>query len=357
MNIYIKGSGDAMKDREYVENLILSMYKYPTNTGQIHNVLTGRSTPSILYLVEMRSWQHLYGSLPRVSRSYIEQLHKQYLNHNLIYKQDNKYLLNDTASKELENYFNNHLELCFSKDYLNADGRNEFWGLIRFITQVISEKQYNNNKYIPLKDDLTSQLFIKNLLHNDLKFDECWIEEQRLILKSIDQVLAELLANSLSGHDLNGLTLDQISRYKNISKSEVYFMKLEAIKIYMQTISDNSLLMHQKVMDYVLSRMNFGLTSSASETYQLIREGKTVQDISALKSVKVSTVKEHILEIAFKLNHEVLASLIPTEIKEELVHYFDTHQSWQFKEAAQNIKELEFYHYRLIELELIRNGR
>lgn len=353
----IIGGGDELISNEYIENVILSMYEEPTNTGQIHNVLSGRSTPSILYLVEIRKWQNLYGSIPKVSRGYIEKLHKKFLHQKLIYRDEKKYLIDDTVLIELNSYFKNNLLLSHTPSLMNADIRNEFWNLVRFISQVVSEKQYKNNKYIPLNDELTAQLFIKNMLHNNKNFEENWIKEQQHIFNTLDEEVAELLVNILSGHETNGLTLSQLSRHKNISKSEVYFMKYETIRIYIQFIQDNSLKMHQIVLNFLLTKMNFGLTTSAIGTYQLLQEGKSIQNISAIKSVKSSTIKEHILEIAFKLPHIDLTFLIPKEIQLELTHYFANHHSWQYKEAANRIENLEFYHYRLIELELIRNGR
>lgn len=41
-------------DQEFMM-YILAMYNQPTNTGQIYNVLIGRTTPTMLYLVEKNS--------------------------------------------------------------------------------------------------------------------------------------------------------------------------------------------------------------------------------------------------------------------------------------------------------------
>ncbi len=356
MTLYFKG-GEGLLNDPFNKLLILSMYNKITNTGQIHNVLTGRTTPSILFLVEVNQWHHLYGLFPKISRESIAELHQVYLNNCYIEKADKKFQLTDKS----RTYFFNKTDLTHVDDgpkrFDTAVFIEDFWSMIRFVSQVISEKTYRSNQYIPHRNDLTSHLLIKQILNETDSIEKKWAYEQYRLFEKLSNNHSMILANSLSGHQLNGLTLEQIARLKKVSPGEVYFNKLQAISNYLNQIIDNSeLSLHQYVLEDMLKRYNFGLTSSAYHTLELLSNDLSINEIARKKRVKQSTIKEHILEIAIKLPQINLLYLVPEEMKKQLNNYFDQTTKRQFKEIVERISNLEFYQYRLMELEWIRRS-
>lgn len=333
--------------------LILSMYDKLTNTGQIHNVLTGRTTPSILFLVEINQWHHLYGVFPKLSRNSVEKLHRLYLDNHYIENADKKFHLTQKSKNYLKNNFSQFKE--GSATFYTAEILEDFWSLIRFVSQVISEKKYNNKQYIPHRDDLTSQLFVKYLLKENEEIENKWFKEQYQIFEWMSEDESLLLANSLTGHQQNGLTLDQIARIQKVTVGKIYFNKLNAINNFVNNIfKSKNLVLHHKVIEEILSRHDYGLTSSAYQTLKLLSENFSIKEIARIKYVKVSTIKEHILEIAFKLPEVELTYLVPDEAKKILSNYFNKTENRHFKDMAEQISDLEFYQYRLIEIEWIR---
>lgn len=343
----------------YLEHLILSMYQEPTNTGQVHNVLTGRSTPSILYLTEIKNWKHLYGILPRLSRHLIDNVQDQFVFNKLVDSIDsdgNKYQLTPLAKKLLEDFFKEEFVPKKISSFMAYDLRSDFWLLVCFFSQVVSEKAYKNTHYTPLKKDITSQLFLKDLIRREKDFDNKWIKEQIAILKCLDSLTADFLANTLLGHGVNASTLNQLARSLEIHKDQVYVKRFAAIYDYFDIINSQDHPLHQKILNFSMKNQGYGLTSSALDTLELLQSGYNLNQISLRKRIKLSTVKEHILEIAFKLPQINLSQLIPSNKKQEILTYFKTSQDWQYRNAKEGITDLEFYHYRLVELELLRNG-
>lgn len=340
----------------YLEYLILSMYDQPTNTGQIHNVLSGRSTPSILYLVLKKDWQHLYGLVPKISRQLVDKVHQRFLTNHLIKGMDKKFQIT-TAGRDLVNdFFKDNFMPDKIDTYVPYDLRQSFWQVVSFLSQVLSEKAAHNPKYAPLQKDLTSQLFVKQLIYNNQAIVEEWSSEQATIFSQMDTDLADILANTLSGHELNGLTLNQLGRLLDIQKDQVYVMRFAGIYDYMSQIqARDDLPLHRKVLNFVLTDQFYGLTSSAWDTFQLIKAGYQLDRISQIKRVKPSTIKEHILEIAFKVPQVSLTSLVPEPTQRALLDFFNHYDNWQYKYALEKMPDLEFYHYRLLELELLRH--
>lgn len=356
MTLYFKGGEDLIND-PFNKLLILSMYNKITNPGQIHNVLIGRTTPSILFLVEVNHWHHLYGIFPKISRESIAELHQVYLSNYYIEKVDKKYQLTDKS----RTYLLNKTDLIHvdyePKRFDTAVFIEDFWSMIRFVSQVISEKTYHSNQYIPHRNDLTSHLFIKQILNETKSIEKKWAYEQYRLFEKLSNNHSVILANSLSGHQLNGLTLEQIARIKKVSPGEIYFNKLQAISSYInQIIENNEQSLHQVVLEDMLKRHDFGLTSSAYHTLELLSNDISINDIAKRKHVKQSTIKEHILEIAIKLPHINLLYLVPEKMKKQLNNYFNQDTKRQFNKIVERISNLEFYQYRLMELDWIRRG-
>lgn len=342
----------------YLENLILSMYQEPTNTGQVHNVLSGRSTPSILYLTEIKEWKHLYGLLPQLSRKRIDDVQFKFKSNQFIepIKSENKFQLTKPANKMLSDFFKLEFEPKPISSFMPYDLRSDFWLVICFVSQVVSEKTYQNSRYRPLKQDITSQFFVKNILRHNKNFEINWVKEQATILNSVNPLMADILANSLLGHDVNALTLNQLARSMNLQKDQVYVMRFSAIYDYFKWINGQDFPLHQKVLDYSIKTQGYGLTPSALNTLNLLEKGYNLNQIAVQKNIKLSTVKEHILEVAFKRPEINLIQLIPSGRRQEILNYFKASKDRQFRYAKEQISGLEFYHYRLIELELLRNG-
>lgn len=338
----------------YLYMLILSMYEKPTNTGQVHNVLIGRSTPSILFVVELNQWHKFYGILGQIKRQRVDQLHKDFLSKQVIEPQESKFTLSQKGRDLVDQFFTDHVTLWDDGNFQTQDYYDQVWQLVQFTSQVISEKTYHNATYIPFKKDLQSQQFIKKLKASSDHFQDKWIEEQTLIFSKLPDLYAKLLANSLIGHQVNGLTLRQLARALDLSNSEAYFAQLEAYKTYYALAKNEGLNLHSQLFQFTALTSSYGLTASAYDTYMRLKQGQSLSQIARMKGVKDGTVKEHVLEIAFKCPEIKMTPLVPQARADWLRTYFNDNPDRSYKEAVDQVENLEFYHYRLIELEVMR---
>lgn len=341
---------------DYLTHTILAMYGEPTNTGQIHSVIVGRSTPSTFYLVEKNQWFKYYALMPKLKRQVIDKLHQSFLKQGFIQPATKHFELTEAGQEQVETYFENHYQIQSINYFQTVYFRRAYFEMISFMTQVISEKCYDNHNYIPLKQDLSSQLAIKAWFKTVTSIEQKWPKEQSEILQQLDKNQALALANLLSGHQLTGLTNHQIAQELSMSASEFYMLKNDAIFNYLEAAKQGNYPLHQKLYKFIYQLQHEDLTPSAYESYQLLKQGYPIHAVAAAKRVKEGTIKEHILEIAFKLPELPIVEIVPESIAKQLRHYFKHKTDYSHKEAAEIIEDLEFYHYRLVELELMRHG-
>lgn len=339
-------------------HILLSMYQKPANTGQIYNVTIGRSTPTILYLTEVNGWKVYYGTLPGLKRNQVEACQKIFLKQGWLKPtpHEDKFIVSKQGQTQLDQYFADHSSLRDQGTFLTFPFYHYFWQMVQFMTQVVSEKSYANKHYLPLKSDLKSQIFVKSVKSSVQDFEASWMKEQGLLLSQVQDQAARILANTLTGHDLFGLTLDQLARFLSWEKGEIYWVFHQACAYYLSLLDQEgqSFPLHRKLLNYTNQVQTYGLTQSAYQTFRLMVKRKSLDQIAQIKGVKLGTIKEHYLEIAFKLPQVELTYLVPDQIRRELLDFFAQNPTPRYAQAKDQLGELEFYHYRLIELELIR---
>lgn len=350
-------------ENEYLNRYISSFFDMEkiTSVSQIAHVFNGKRTPSMFYLIEARNWHHGFLLSNRLTKEVIQELVNELVKDHQIIEKDKGFVLTEQGQKNLRAYFDVHYYPQKIKGFSNALIRSSFWERFQLFTQVFSEFTYENSKYIPIVKDPNHQENVRQLFQsvqsNREHLLKQWINEQVFLFKNLPSEQANALANQLTGHNIIGKTRAQISTSHQMTQMEVSFYLMDAVEELIRIIRTNEdkLPLNKQILNILKNEKYLGLSESTYKSYELIKQGNSLEQVAHLRSIKVNTVREHVLEMAFILSEFPYKHFVPKDLYKKLHDAFSKHDEYSFKEALNEFEQLEFMHFRLVELERLRS--
>lgn len=189
----------------------------------------------------------------------------------------------------------NHFHFQGRKYEWNGEAE-DFWQRLSLLLQSLSWLQAGNTHFIPVRAEFYNKKLVKAILKENKaeelsKTLENWL---LLHLRKVNQADAEMFIARLSGYGQYGLTFQQLGNSER--ESFFYYLRFRGI-LHMLLEEKNSLplSLHGLFPVYDSSK---ALTISAAETKKLVEKGLPVADISSMRSLKTSTIEDHLVELA-----------------------------------------------------------
>ncbi len=347
----------------YFDYYILSYFKIEkvTRVSQILHVLKGKRTPSMFYLTEINHWHHGFSIEKRIERKELEEIINHLVQGKLLLEKEKGYLLTTLGQEKLDGYFKHHYLPNQIIGFSNLSLRWPFWDRLQLFTQVFSEYSYQNLKYIPIIKNPMHQENVRQLFqaadgNMDFVFKQ-WVKEQELLFKQMEEVKADVLVNILTGHENIGKTKVQLAKALQMEAVEFDFYLRDLLEELIENIKANRIKMPlaYKILKQTNEEVFLGLSQSTYQSYQLLKQGADIQQIARRRYIKENTVKEHILEMAFILDGFPVQRFVPKQTYEYLIKQFKNQKDYSFRDAVDADETLDFYQYRLVELERMRS--
>ncbi|WP_208558762.1 helix-turn-helix domain-containing protein [Marinilactibacillus kalidii] len=353
-----------MKQYRYFLMFILKLFNkdYPSKSSQLIHVFNGRRTPSILYKVENEQLHPAFGLFKELTKEQLQKLINQLVREQLLEgTEQDGYIKTEKGINQVAQYFNQHAFPDSITSLENATLRTPFYYQFQLLGQIFSEKRYENNKYSPTIKDPVHQESIKMWLSNQPeKMDQLaqqWSNELYRLLNALSEEEAYIVVGKLTGHPFVGRTNRQLAEELDMEPFELIIRTEQVMEtIIKKSRSEKGTLLNDFV-DYLDKRTYFGLSKSTLDTYYMIGEGKGLEEVSEIRKLKISTIREHILEIYLIHPDFDFTPFIPKEIYMKLKQSFLQQPSYMFKQAKVEQPDMLFMWFRLIEIERIRNGR
>lgn len=350
-----------MKD-QYFNYYILSYFNTEkvVSLSQVLHVLRGKKTPSMYYLTQINQWHHGFSLEKRIEKDDLRVIIRSALDNQLLISKEQGFLLTDKGSENLNQYFKNHYYPKEITNFKNIDLYLPFWDRLQLFTQVFSEYSYKNVNYIAVIKNPHHQEKVRQLFQAvQGKMDKTllqWMKEQEFIFENLEEEKANILANFLTGHNKVGKTRKQLANELKMLEYEFKFYLRDILSEVIKIIRNNAheLALMFDILNQTMNEYFISLSESTYRTYQMLEQGNHLKKIASVRRIKENTVKEHILEIAFVLEVFPTEKFIPEEIYVYLHEQFNKNIDYSYKEALLSNQELEFYHYRLVELERMR---
>lgn len=322
----------------------------PRRLRVIENILVGKRTVSTLYWgmrYQQLSWLGYEKKLTRevMDRTVAELTTKGWVS----VAQTNAQLTNQGTAVQQK-----LLQNSYQPQYLNLRlvvDIETFWQRFLLATQVVSEQSYQNYHYYPLQVSWQVKQSVKRWFS---QFHETDIASQfygfwQHFFRQLPDSQAAFMSRLLVGHQRPGETRLQVARDFGLSEAEARLMATDLVCQLARAASQTQLVSVNSLLTGLERSL---ISTSAQQTLTSFMAGESLMGISQKRALKLSTVREHLLEAAIMLPKEQFA--FKRVLKPELITNVQRRfadiplDEWQF----QRVEDLpiEFWQFRLIEI-------
>jgi uncharacterized protein YpbB len=316
----------------------------------IENILTNHRTVATLF------WGMRYQILPYLDfdhglqRPLYEQQLRQMQSNGLVTIENQQILLTSNGQAVKEKYIASHYQPQFVDKWLQFQTDN-IQILMLLAVQVVSEYSYQNTHYAPLVDNEQAKRTIKRWFHAQQKsvMVEQFSQEIAQFLETLSENEANFLAYQLVGHQSSGLAENQITTLVGQSNDDIQIMQKDLWSGFAAFEIDLQGIISQLLKPY---QANLPVSQSAQQSFELFDRGRTLSQIAHQRRLKLSTVREHLLEVAiFTKNQFPYHKLLS---QQQIVQYNQLYKgnidTWQFHPIDGEDASEQFFLYRMFQI-------
>ncbi|MCA9766018.1 MAG: helix-turn-helix domain-containing protein [Carnobacterium sp.] len=354
-----------MNSLSYLDYFYLSLFskKQSKKTSTIYHILTGKKTASILYGAEKYDLTYFFALFPKLKRSQFNKSIDKLvcLNYLSQSKENKEFSLSNSGEKEWTLFFDHHhypKQLNYLQDGLALI---HFWRTIQLITQVLSEVRYKNKQYTPIEKEWEKQQWLKQWLKNNnankqelaVAFGNEWI----LIMSELPLLYAEILTDSLSGHNKTGKTQKQLAEAHRKEAIEVHLIILDSLACIGKIIDHypEKTPLFSSIYKEMIQTYD-GTTKSALLTKHYLLAGYSLEDTIKHRQLKPSTINEHVIEISIMDPLFDLSTILPVDKFKEIKQLLKEVPALTYQEMLEKKPEVLFLWFRLAQIERNRNS-
>ncbi|GAA0357387.1 hypothetical protein GCM10008932_07830 [Alkalibacterium iburiense] len=324
---------------------------------QLHLISQGRRTASVLFNIEKNRLYSLYSLFHHWTDADWDALVSHFLQKKWVTLKGETLQLteNGLASKKA------FLETCpplvtiDSLEYTKT--RKPLWDRFIFVNQIVSEYKHQNVQYTPYLNTLVEQQETKRWLKDHgpslESFSNKWIPEVFQFMSSLSEEQANIVASLQVGHQQTGRTRRQLRETLHFSDNQLTILLHHTIEKLIHYSKNHTSLLRDLVHT-VHKENDYGLSTSTYQTQKMLEDGKTIRQISQMRKLKENTIKEHVLEMVLVNHWKGYKSLIPSSDYDILHNLLKRHPSLLYSEAKSEHSQLDFFWFRLIEIERMR---
>lgn len=318
----------------------------------IENVLVGKRSVSTLYWGMRYQRLDWLGYNRQVTRQEMDQATASLVKQQLITVTDNQARLTQTGQAAQKTFLATRYQPQAFTTRLTVDVAT-FWQRLLLAVQVVSEASYQERHYYPLQMPWTVKRFIKRW-YQRYRATNLSTEFQTTLkqfLAEQDDQLAVIFSQSLSGHAQPGTTIMQLTRLTGRTAAELMQIRVDLTCLFVQWLQQSTTETSPALVALLAELEQSPVSQSAQETLLAFNQGVQLTVISQKRRLKLSTVREHLLEAAIFLPvaavdyQRALGGLIET-----LTDRFEGQalDDWQYDQVSD--LKLEFWQFRLFEI-------
>ncbi|WP_299088282.1 helix-turn-helix domain-containing protein [uncultured Metabacillus sp.] len=325
----------------------------------IYHLLNGKKSSQTIQDGKLFNLSHMFSLFPRLSRQYLNEACEELLQEDLLELLPNQhYFVTDKGKFMLNERLAKRPLPAKLNGWEYGDLGRIFWRRLSLLVQVLSNFVYERKQYLPLTKNQEDLLWVKSFL-NQIPISKSDLAEE--LYKEIKDFLllqttnrAAIFTQRLTSSQTIGLTFEQIARKHNEDPTFVYLLFWDVIHsmVDFQKTEKQDSIFYAIIKD---KRQNNSLTSSSAKTRAYLLQGITLQDIAAIRKLKISTIEDHIVEITLHDQSFIPSAFLSTEDFEEISEAIKSLHTHQLKKIKEYLNHK--YSYFQIRLAFAINGR
>lgn len=228
-----------------------------------------------------------------------------------------------------------------------------FYNRLLLMIQVISNRLVDNKTYIPVIDNHVTAQWVKveytNVRENIHSYKDQLYFELKSLLSKMPQLLAEIFVDQLTAYKAYGLSVSQLTAKYKLTKESIHLLNTAIIHYMMQEIT------FKKSNYTVLSRyipqveQEKQLTNSADITHTYVKQGMSIEEIAEQRNLKLNTIQDHIVEIAYHDPYFAIDSFVTKEMENDIKQAIHRAKSSKLKDIKQfTAEEVNYFEIKLV---------
>jgi uncharacterized protein YpbB len=232
-----------------------------------------------------------------------------------------------------------------------------FWERLSLLVQVSSNLINKNKGFIPIQNKQETQDWLKKFLKmqntNRFELAEQLYTELIKCLHEEKSIEPAVLVLRLTGHNKIGLTSDQAAERLEMTNTHYHLEFLNILHYMIKTLSitQNAFPLLSSLVQDVQKEVP--LTLSTEKTFQLLEKGYVPNEIAAMRNLKMSTIEDHIVEIALHVKEFELNRYVQPDIEKRIMEVASKTSAKKLKQIREHVDGANYFEIRLV---LARNG-
>ena len=226
-----------------------------------------------------------------------------------------------------------------------------FLARLSLVVQTLSHIHQNSRIFDPVVISDDTQSWVKSYLQRiDFRSTESCRRIRNEIAGSLSLVKVAdqskmVVMQRLSGYKLGGLTWEQISNADGHGIIDVQLQAIETLHGWMEAIEAGSFPLLNGLLDGVIQQSS--LTETAKRTESYFKNGRTLEEIAALRGLKTSTIEDHFVELAMdNPSFDILAFMEQSRFT-KIITISEEQKTKRLRDIKEKVPEATYFQIRL----------
>ncbi|MEH7380828.1 helix-turn-helix domain-containing protein [Bacillus sp. JJ1533] len=323
----------------------------------IYHLLNGKKSSQTIGDANLFTLSHLFGILKPLDREQFNKEIKMLLAHSLIKEitpLSNQYILNESGYLLL-------MEEQKKKpipDHLNGWKYNDqsilLWQRLSLLTQVLSNLIDEKKQYTPIQQDDAVIDWVKGFImkngQNRFSLAESLYNEILQTLENVSELEATIFVMRLTSSTRIGYTIEQISSLYNQDETWCKILFLHTLHTILKQLEiDGERFPILFSMTETNHHNQLLLTSSTKTTYQMLMQGKTIDEIARVRNLKRNTIEDHVVEVAHQKADFSIDPFVSPEHQQLISSIYQTLQTKQLRPLKEKLSnDITYFEIRLV---------
>ncbi|WP_102692537.1 helix-turn-helix domain-containing protein [Rummeliibacillus pycnus] len=337
----------------YLQQLLLHIFQKfngQRSESAAYHLLRGKRSGQTIQDVGTFGLHPYFCVIPKLSKKIFDEAFNQLVENGWVFY-DEKHMLQLTNRGEdiLEKATTFHFNGWFYRG-----NEHIFFKRLSLIVQTLSHIYVEDWRFIPIQKEDEIQIWVKQFLKlHSYKNSALRIQlrdEIEISLKQLEiaEQSKQIMMLRLTGYKLTGWTWQQLASEFDCSELDVQLMLVEFLHSWLDFISaarEQFPLLDQLTENV---RIEILLTDSTKKTAELYERGYSLEQISFMRHLKISTIEDHFVEMAMTNPHFPLLQFIHEEDILRVIQVLKESGSKRLKIIREQLPHLSYFQIRLV---------
>lgn len=322
--------------------------------SSIFHLLTGKRSTQTLQDAKLFRLENYFGIYPTLERSQYLNVLRDLNKQEYITVSDQQVILTSKGESYLEHYAHMLGEIKHLNGYRYSTESTVFWERLLLYIQTVSNLLYNENRFLPIiESEPTIQWVKKYYYHhkNHLKDHfHALYEDIVTIFSKLPSNHRDIMTSCLSGYQLFGKTKSQLADSFHLTEHDIHLIMENSLHFMLRDIW-NEKESYRVIKDFIPIKRESSkpLTESAQITLKYLENGFSIKEISFKRNLKISTIQDHIVEIAVMDSEFPITTFVSEDLQQiiiEVIKKMKTRRLKVIKEALPPM--VDYFMIRLV---------